>query len=332
MQKDHPEGANLTDDGQEISIETVVVDTAVVETVDVKSEQKSTNGWESVDTKVESDNAKSNIVDVENIGSTEEGSSQGSNLSMLYRHPTHKVVGGVCGGVADFLGWDPALVRILWVVATFATGGGGFLAYLALWLLLPVGTSTKGQQRPAAIELNERSLSMAASVLIGIGILWLTANLPVLGWLWDLFWSTVGAVFWPAILIGAGLLLLNRNGSRDWRGTMRNTTSRFRTSVGSNMPSGSNVRDGMNKARSYVPLRRSNSDRVVFGVCGGIGKKIGIDANLVRLIWGAFTFASLGIGGVAIYAVATLIMPEESLADVATSQSVSQDIDGTVQV
>ena len=43
----------------------------------------------------------------------------------LYRHPTDKLVGGVCGGFAEYLGWDPVLVRILWLVATVATGGGG---------------------------------------------------------------------------------------------------------------------------------------------------------------------------------------------------------------
>ena len=73
---------------------------------------------------------------------------------MLFRHPTHKLLGGVCGGLADFIGWDPALVRILWVVVTMATGGGGILAYLALWILLPVGTTTDGQQSPPALELN----------------------------------------------------------------------------------------------------------------------------------------------------------------------------------
>ncbi|NJN83912.1 MAG: PspC domain-containing protein [Caldilineaceae bacterium] len=76
----------------------------------------------------------------------------------LYRHPSDKLIGGVCGGLADYFGWDAALVRIIWLVATLATGGGGFLAYLALWILLPVGTSQDGQVRPPTIELNERNM------------------------------------------------------------------------------------------------------------------------------------------------------------------------------
>ena len=32
---------------------------------------------------------------------------------MLYRHPTDKVIGGVCGGIAEYFGWDPVLVRVL---------------------------------------------------------------------------------------------------------------------------------------------------------------------------------------------------------------------------
>ena len=45
------------------------------------------------------------------------------------------------------------------------TAHGGFLAYLALWVLLPVGTVAGGQVRPAAIELNERNLGLAAKAL-----------------------------------------------------------------------------------------------------------------------------------------------------------------------
>ncbi len=326
MKKKRPKKAKQVDEGQEIVIE------AVVESVTESADAESINGWETVDTKEKSENVESKVVEVENVESVEDG----SNPSMLYRHPTNKLVGGVCGGIADFLGWDPVLVRILWIVATFATGGGGFLAYIALLMLLPVGTRTNGQQRPAVVELNERSLGMAAYVLIGIGVLWLVGNLPFLGWLWNGFWALVGTAFWPVLLIGAGFLLLNRNGNRshNWRASMQQAGSRFRSGVSSKMPSRGNMRDGMSKARSYVPLRRSKSNRVVFGVCGGIGNKLGIDANLVRLIWAAFTFASLGIGGLGLYAVATLIIPEESAVDAAISQDVTkvaQDIDSAVQ-
>ena len=47
------------------------------------------------------------------------------------------MLGGVCGGMADYLGLDPVLVRVLWVVLTLALFGTGLIAYILLWLLAP---------------------------------------------------------------------------------------------------------------------------------------------------------------------------------------------------
>ena len=46
------------------------------------------------------------------------------------------MLAGVCGGFADYLGLDPLLVRVLWVVITLSFGLG-LLAYILLWLLAP---------------------------------------------------------------------------------------------------------------------------------------------------------------------------------------------------
>ena len=54
----------------------------------------------------------------------------------LYKSTTDKKICGVCGGVAEYFGIDPTLVRILWLVAVIFAGIGG-LAYLILALLLP---------------------------------------------------------------------------------------------------------------------------------------------------------------------------------------------------
>jgi phage shock protein C len=54
----------------------------------------------------------------------------------LCRSSSQKMVAGVCGGVAEYLGWDATIVRVIWVVLTLA-GGSGLLLYLILWLLMP---------------------------------------------------------------------------------------------------------------------------------------------------------------------------------------------------
>jgi phage shock protein PspC (stress-responsive transcriptional regulator) len=46
-------------------------------------------------------------------------------------------------------------------------------------------------------------------------------------------------------------------------------------------------------------------------VCGGIGDKYGIDANLVRLIWAAFAIGTMGLGAL-LYFLVGLVLPEGS--------------------
>lgn len=57
----------------------------------------------------------------------------------LRRSRRHRMVAGVCGGIAEWLGWDPTLVRVLYVVASVASVAfPGILVYLLLWLVVPL--------------------------------------------------------------------------------------------------------------------------------------------------------------------------------------------------
>lgn len=236
-----------------------------------------------------------------------------THRSMLYRHPQDKMLGGVCGGLADYSGFDPVLVRALWVIATLMTGGGGFLAYLALWLLLPVGTKATGQVRPAAIELNERNLGRAAYVLMALGIFWLLSNVGMTGSLMRFAFRFANVMLWPVILIGAGYLLLRSSGKEvKFNMNFSDVRNRVRdqgTKIGEEM----HVKEGFNSFRTNFPLKRSSQDKVLMGVCGGIARKLGIDSNLVRLIWAAFSIGSVGTG-VLVYVLIGLFLPSEETA------------------
>ena len=60
----------------------------------------------------------------------------------LQRSRRNKVVAGVCGGIADWLGWDPTIVRVLYVVVSVASAAfPGILVYLLLWVLMPKAPS-----------------------------------------------------------------------------------------------------------------------------------------------------------------------------------------------
>jgi phage shock protein PspC (stress-responsive transcriptional regulator) len=48
------------------------------------------------------------------------------------------MIAGVCGGLARWLGWDPTIVRLLYVLASIASAAfPGVLVYLVLWLIMP---------------------------------------------------------------------------------------------------------------------------------------------------------------------------------------------------
>ena len=59
-------------------------------------------------------------------------------------------------------------------------------------------------------------------------------------------------------------------------------------------------------------LYRSNNNKMICGVCGGIAEYFGIDPTLVRVGWALLTLISAGFGGVIAYIVAAVIIPDES--------------------
>ena len=55
----------------------------------------------------------------------------------FYRDKSEGMIGGVCGGLAEYLNVDPTLIRLLLVLLAFA-GGPGIVAYLILWIIVPL--------------------------------------------------------------------------------------------------------------------------------------------------------------------------------------------------
>ena len=60
----------------------------------------------------------------------------------LYRDPEHRLLGGVCGGLAAYFDMDVAIMRIIFVAITFISAGVGIFAYLILWIAVPKATNT----------------------------------------------------------------------------------------------------------------------------------------------------------------------------------------------
>ncbi|MEY8386079.1 PspC domain-containing protein [Oscillospiraceae bacterium 38-13] len=53
----------------------------------------------------------------------------------LYKINEGKLVDGVCGGIAQFFGLDPTLIRLAWIL--FSATGGGIFAYIVCAIVIP---------------------------------------------------------------------------------------------------------------------------------------------------------------------------------------------------
>ena len=128
-----------------------------------------------------------------------------SKRGTLCRSSTDKVIAGVAGGIGAYFGIDAVIVRIAFIVLTFLGGAGPFL-YLIGWLGLPREDSPSVVSNALRGDSPHRLRSLAAVILIVLGLL-ITANLS--GELFGVFvdvWSI--APYLALILIAAGVALV----------------------------------------------------------------------------------------------------------------------------
>jgi len=74
--------------------------------------------------------------------------SSGPGPRRLYRSITDRKLAGVCGGLAEYLGIDPVIARLIWVAVTIVSFGFGILLYIIAILVVP-NNSQQGGPRPA---------------------------------------------------------------------------------------------------------------------------------------------------------------------------------------
>jgi phage shock protein C len=217
----------------------------------------------------------------------------------LYKSRTERMIDGVCGGIAEYFGIDPTLVRVTWVLLTIF-GGSGILLYIAGMIIMPT--------RPVVFSVPEQPAPVASTrgnhrfwgiLLVIVGILWLMNNLGVWHRWWDFSWD----VLVPTLLILAGIAFLF--GGRNY------VTASSATPAADNPVQPEQSGDAFAKSLSHK-LYRSRLDRKLFGVCGGIGSHLQIDPTIIRIVFVISALASFGLT-LLVYAIMAVLVPEEPI-------------------
>jgi phage shock protein C len=56
----------------------------------------------------------------------------------LYRSRRNSMIAGVCGGIAEWLGWSPSWVRLLYIlISILSVAFPGIIVYIILWVVMP---------------------------------------------------------------------------------------------------------------------------------------------------------------------------------------------------
>ena len=60
-----------------------------------------------------------------------------SKIKKLYRSGKDRILGGVCGGIGEYLEVDSTVVRLIWIALSLASYGAGIVAYILAWIIVP---------------------------------------------------------------------------------------------------------------------------------------------------------------------------------------------------
>jgi phage shock protein C len=201
----------------------------------------------------------------------------------LYRSKSSRFIAGVCVGIGDYFQIDVNIIRIIFIILSFA-GGVGIILYITGIIILPENSDESG----VATQKVSNSL-IFGFIFIAIGGFLLLREFGIIHYFRFFNFSLV--TVWGILLIAIGILLLFQSKKE---------------------PKTTEIKENIDNEIDQKKIYRSRHDKMLAGICGGLGKYFDIDPSFIRIGWVLATFFSVG-AGLLVYVILIFIFPEEPL-------------------
>lgn len=215
-------------------------------------------------------------------------------MKKLYRSASDKMIGGVCGGLAQYFGIDSNLVRFIFIISIFFNGIG-LITYIAALIIIPPEKTTESVEKEEEFDFwkQYRTVRFWGYVFIIAG---LTIILSVNGWLrfWIFDYINWGITLGILLIIIGLYFLFKKNQTAELEEEINQIKSRF---------------------------YRVHQGRMIAGVCKGLEEILEIDVSFIRIAWILLSIFSTGLF-VLLYVLLAILLPEKTEEE---SQTMEQE-------
>ncbi len=132
----------------------------------------------------------------------------------LFRSKNQRVLGGVCGGIGEYFGIDPVIIRLAWVLFCLA-GGAGVLFYIIAWIVVPpapdyvdVQSVPPGESQPPTSATSASSSGYPGVLTIALAVLGVALVMYGISALFSSYFRFLSAYMFPASLILLGCIIV----------------------------------------------------------------------------------------------------------------------------
>lgn len=212
------------------------------------------------------------------------------NVKKLYRSRNDKMIGGVCGGIADYLKMDSAIIRFLFILFAIF-GGTSIILYIFALIIVPTNPNSN---EPVKTKYQQNFSFYIGSFFVILGLLFLLNNIGLIPHhffhhRWEIIFSL------GLIILGIFFIFRKKNiNNTDDNNIFGNDDSDFHSSK---------------------TFYKSIKDKKLFGVCGGLAEYLQVDSTIVRIMWVIFGLLSAG-AAVVLYFILAIILPVQKIQTV----------------